>query len=92
MITCSTGEAARPHGVGRYGSTHPPSAMAVLRLPDGISLRAATSARISARRASVSGARSMSTLRRPCSTAVRTTVAGAPPERPRAAVRPSALR
>ena len=77
MMICSIGLDARPHGLGRCGCTQPPSAIAVLRsAPRGSALSAATSARISSRSFSVSGSRSMLSLRMPVVVAMSTTCCG----------------
>ena len=76
MMICSTGLDARPHGLGRCGCTQPPSAIATLRSSRGIAFSAATSARISSRSFSVSGSRSMLSLRIPVVVAVSTTCCG----------------
>ena len=73
VMICSTGVAERPHGLGRYGITQPPSTIASVRCSDGIALRPSISARISARIFSVPGSRSMLSLRTPVVVAVSTT-------------------
>ncbi|CNM07519.1 Uncharacterised protein [Mycobacterium tuberculosis] len=92
MMICSTGLAARPHGLGRYGSTHPPSAIATVRGSRGIAFSAATSARIWARSFSVEGSRSMSTGRIPAVVAVSTTRCGYSEPRPKHAASINARR
>ena len=66
IISCSAGEAPRPHGSGRCGMNRPVSARARLRSSPSTAATRATSARISSRLASIPSItdRSMSRWRR----------------------------